>query len=139
MKKFVFIIFACVVVFYLAGCAKKQQVTEEIDESLSMETLSTLETRAQVAPETKVAVVQTVPSTTAPYKPTSLEIQTALKNAGYYTGEIDGKIGPLTRMATEDFQKANGLEVDGKVGPKTWSILSVYLNPPIESQGNKKP
>lgn len=139
MKKIVFVILVWVAAVYLTSCAKKQQAMEEAQEPLSMEALSTLETEAKVAPETKAAVVQTVPSTTAPYKPTASEIQTALKNAGYYTGEFDGKIGPLTRRATEDFQKANGLEVDGKVGPKTWSILSVYLNPPVESQGKKKP
>jgi peptidoglycan hydrolase-like protein with peptidoglycan-binding domain len=63
-----------------------------------------------------------------PYKPTDKEIQAALKNAGYYTGAIDGKIGPKSKKAIEDFQKANGLKVDGKVGPKTWAALSSYLN-----------
>ena len=57
------------------------------------------------------------------------QIQTALKNANLYFGEIDGKIGVLTRKAIEEFQKASGLQVDGKVGPKTWAVLSQYLNP----------
>jgi peptidoglycan hydrolase-like protein with peptidoglycan-binding domain len=56
------------------------------------------------------------------------KIQTALKNAGLYTGNIDGKIGPGTRKAVETFQKNNGLKVDGKVGPKTWAALEPYLN-----------
>jgi peptidoglycan hydrolase-like protein with peptidoglycan-binding domain len=56
------------------------------------------------------------------------EIQTALKNANFYTGSIDGKIGPKTKAAIEEFQKANGLTADGKVGPKTWQILGAYLN-----------
>ncbi len=55
------------------------------------------------------------------------EIQTALKNLGLYTGKIDGKIGPGTKRAIEEFQKQNGLKVDGKVGPKTWSALSQHL------------
>ena len=55
------------------------------------------------------------------------EIQTALKNAGLYTGAIDGTIGPRTKKAILDFQKANGLKADGKVGPKTWAALEKYL------------
>ena len=55
-------------------------------------------------------------------------IQIALKNAGLYTGSIDGKIGPKTKKAIEAFQKQNGLTADGKVGPKTWDKLKSYLN-----------
>ena len=55
------------------------------------------------------------------------EIQTALKNLGLYTGKIDGKIGPGTKRAIEEFQKQNGLKADGKVGPKTWAALSTHL------------
>lgn len=57
------------------------------------------------------------------------DIQIALKNAGYYTGPIDGNIGRQTMKAIKDFQKANNLEVDGKVGDKTWDVLKQYLNP----------
>ena len=55
------------------------------------------------------------------------DMQKALKNAGFYVGTIDGKIGPKTKKAIMDFQKANGLKVDGKVGPKTWAALEKYL------------
>ena len=61
-------------------------------------------------------------------KPNPKEIQSALKNAGYYKGAIDGKVGPKTRKAIEDFQKDNGLEVDGKVGRRTWEALSKHLD-----------
>lgn len=56
------------------------------------------------------------------------QIQTALKNAGLYTGSIDGKIGPKTKQAIETFQSNNGLKVDGKVGPQTWAALEPYLS-----------
>jgi murein L,D-transpeptidase YcbB/YkuD len=56
------------------------------------------------------------------------DIQTALKNAGYYIGDIDGKIGPKTREAIMEFQKDHGLKVDGVVGRNTWEILSEYYN-----------
>lgn len=56
------------------------------------------------------------------------QIQTALKNAGLYNGAIDGKIGPATKRAIEQFQSSNNLKVDGKVGSKTWVALERYLN-----------
>ena len=55
------------------------------------------------------------------------KIQTALKNAGFYNGPVDGKIGPGSKKAIEAFQKSNGLKVDGKVGPKTWAALETHL------------
>lgn len=56
------------------------------------------------------------------------QIQTALKNAGYYKGPIDGKIGPKTKEAIRSFQKAKGLKADGMVGKRTTEKLSKYLN-----------
>lgn len=61
------------------------------------------------------------------FKPTTKEIQTALKNAGFDPGSIDGKMGPRTRQAIKDFQKSKGFVPDGVVGPKTWSGLGKYL------------
>ncbi len=55
------------------------------------------------------------------------KIQTALKNAGYEVGPIDGKMGRKTKDAIKDFQRENGLTADGIVGQKTWAKLSKYL------------
>jgi peptidoglycan hydrolase-like protein with peptidoglycan-binding domain len=55
------------------------------------------------------------------------QIQRALKNAGFYTGAIDGKIGPQTKKAIKEFQKANGLKPDGFVGRRTREQLRKYL------------
>ncbi len=60
------------------------------------------------------------------------QIQTALKNAGYYEGTIDGKMGKKTRKAVKEFQKANNLPVDGKVGKKTWLALKEYLEKKVK-------
>lgn len=46
-------------------------------------------------------------------------IQTRLKNWGYYTGSIDGIYGTATKNAVIKFQKKNGLTADGIAGPKT--------------------
>ena len=56
------------------------------------------------------------------------QIQTALKNAGYYKGTIDGKIGQNTRKAIEVFQKDHHLKSDGIIGKKTWDELKNYLD-----------
>ena len=61
------------------------------------------------------------------FTPTTIEIQTALKNAGFDPGAIDGKMGPSTRQAIKEFQKTKDLTPDGVVGSKTWAKLSIYL------------
>jgi peptidoglycan hydrolase-like protein with peptidoglycan-binding domain len=58
---------------------------------------------------------------------TKKQIQEALKNAGYYDGATDGKIGPKTKAAIMDFQKDNGLKVDGVAGRNTKEKLLKYL------------
>ncbi len=55
------------------------------------------------------------------------EVQTALKNAGYYTGAIDGKVGSGTKSAIVQFQKDNGLNADGLMGRQTWNELKKFL------------
>lgn len=55
------------------------------------------------------------------------QIQSALKNAGFYKGEADGKIGFEVKDAIKKFQKSKGLNPDGVVGSKTWEELRRYL------------
>lgn len=50
-------------------------------------------------------------------------LQTALKNAGYYKGAIDGQYFDQTYSAVKSFQRANGLVVDGIAGKKTQNKL----------------
>lgn len=140
MKKYLVVVLVAAVGMYMFGCGKKQ-AAEELQESMSMESLGaipmTTPTSAEVqAPAGKPAISPAAPAIKpevlppAPAnKPTAIEIQMALKNAGLYAGEIDGKIGPKTKKAIEDFQKEKGLKPDGKVGSQTWALLSAYLNP----------
>jgi len=60
-------------------------------------------------------------------KPAIRDVQMALRNAGFYRGEIDGKAGSQTRSSIKKFQQANNLTVDGIIGKKTWSKLKEYL------------
>lgn len=54
---------------------------------------------------------------------TILEIQTALKAAGFDPGALDGKDGPHTQAAVKAYQQAHGLAVDGIAGPRTQESL----------------
>ncbi|MDP3730106.1 MAG: peptidoglycan-binding protein [Candidatus Omnitrophota bacterium] len=56
------------------------------------------------------------------------DIQTYLKNAGFYKGEVDGIKGRKTRSAIKKFQSANGLAADGVVGKRTWEALQRYAS-----------
>ncbi len=76
-----------------------------------------------------------VSSTGTMLKPSKKEIQQALKNAGFYQGAVDGKIGPQTREAITQFQQVNGLKVDGVVGKQTWAKLAPYLDLKAEHSG----
>jgi peptidoglycan hydrolase-like protein with peptidoglycan-binding domain len=64
----------------------------------------------------------------ASLKPSTSEIQRALKNAGFYQGKVDGKSGPLTKEAVKEFQRVHGLTDDGVVGRKTWAKLQAYAD-----------
>ncbi|MFH1655629.1 MAG: peptidoglycan-binding domain-containing protein [Candidatus Omnitrophota bacterium] len=56
------------------------------------------------------------------------QIQRALKNAGFYQGPIDGKIGAKTKEAIVKFQKTKGFKADGIVGKRTSAALNKYLS-----------
>ena len=51
-----------------------------------------------------------------------LELQQALKNAGYYV-EVSGIYDELTLRAVKKFQEYVGLKPDGIVGPRTRALL----------------
>lgn len=53
------------------------------------------------------------------------EIQTRLKNWGYYSGDVDGIYGSATENAVKKFQKKNGLSADGQAGSATLTALGI--------------
>jgi len=59
---------------------------------------------------------------------TPQEVQTGLRNAGYYTGAIDGKLGSRSKKAIKEFQTDHDLQSDGIIGKKTWTELKNYLD-----------
>ncbi len=54
------------------------------------------------------------------------EIQTRLKDWGYYSGSVDGVYGSKTEEAVRFFQRKNGLTADGQAGDKTLAALGIY-------------
>jgi len=143
MKKGYVLAMCVALALSMSGCKKK--AVEESTDAINLDTLETTsvtptETASPEAPAVSldstspqgtaaVAPVETATQTTSE-TPSSKDIQTALKNAGYYSGSVDGKLGPKSKTAIKEFQAANGLTADGKVGAKTWQKLSTYLNAP---------
>lgn len=55
------------------------------------------------------------------------QIQTLLKNQGFYFSTVDGIYGTLTVNAVKKYQRTYGLTVDGIVGSKTASYMGISL------------
>lgn len=120
-----------------AELAQLPQATTTANQQSAVEVLpievSPITQGVSSAPLTATAVVPVTATATATTNTNgsishNKDIQTALKNAGFYNGAIDGKIGPASRRAISAFQSSNGLKADGKVGPKTWRVLEPFLN-----------
>lgn len=129
-----------VVPMAISGCKGRvekpaEEPNMEVPESVSAtgEIITNIEPANTVAMEAipPTATVETTTVKVAPLVQSAIDktkdIQRALKNAGFDVGTIDGKIGPRTKKAIEDFQRSKGLKVDGKVGPMTWAELEKYL------------
>lgn len=54
-------------------------------------------------------------------------LQTALKELGFYTGKIDGDFGSLTETSVKSFQKKFNLLIDGIVGPVTCKKINSII------------
>lgn len=58
------------------------------------------------------------------------KLQEALKKAGLFEGEPNGKFDRATFRAVRSYQEQNGLEVDGIVGQQTWGAMLGQSYPP---------
>jgi hypothetical protein len=54
-----------------------------------------------------------------------VNVQTQLAREGYYTGPVDGVLGPMTRQAIASFQANNGLAITSTVDEPTLSTLGL--------------
>ena len=57
-----------------------------------------------------------------------MQVQTVLKNMGYYSDGVDGIFGIKTQDAIMRFQKARGLTADGIAGPQTLKALGLQVD-----------
>ena len=129
MKKYLLTVLGITGIVCLAGCATTKSGSS-----------GSLENRVQ-ALESKVQMLEGGPQSTGSEisgtetgdkgatadTMTKKQIQKALKNAGYYDGNVDGKIGHKTRAAIQEFQKNMGLKADGIAGRNTKEKLLKYL------------
>jgi len=53
------------------------------------------------------------------------DVQAALQEQGFYKGEVDGLMGPLTRQALAEYQSANGLYATETIDQPTLSSLGL--------------
>lgn len=134
MKK-VNLLFLCILILAATGCVSKSRYQREVGDLQNQVAQKDAELRAE---QEKIQVQQGkkfAPGafTGANYRtPSGFEIsasqvQKALKNAGYYAGGMDGKIGPSSREAIRNFQHDNGLTADGVCGKATWAKLKTHL------------
>jgi peptidoglycan hydrolase-like protein with peptidoglycan-binding domain len=103
MLRITLVLFMCL---FFAGCSSTQK-----------------KTCSPVSPERKASVK----SAELDESMTSRQIQMALKAGGYYSGEIDGILGPRSREAIRKFQQDQGLVDDSIAGPRTQAVLRDYL------------
>ena len=56
------------------------------------------------------------------------QIQTLLKDQGYYSGAVDGVYGSATEAAVRRFQVRWGLTADGKAGSQTLAAMGINVS-----------
>jgi peptidoglycan hydrolase-like protein with peptidoglycan-binding domain len=114
----------------MAGCATCDTKVADLETRVraleSRSSISVGQKEAQAETSVSGETTKAAEEVTAPDSPTKKDIQASLKSAGFYTGEVDGKMGSKTKKAIEEFQSANALVADGKVGPNTWNKLKQY-------------
>lgn len=57
---------------------------------------------------------------------TVMDIQFALRKAGFDPGAVDGQLGARTRDMIVEFQAVKGLETTRTINPETWAELKKY-------------
>jgi hypothetical protein len=60
-----------------------------------------------------------------PFDQVVADVQAALQEQGYYKGEVDGLLGPLTREALAEYQQANGLYATQTIDQPTLASLGL--------------
>ena len=72
--------------------------------------------------------LKTLPGNSDRFRQIVIQVQTALSAYGYFSGVIDGKIGPDSKVALMKMQEAFNLKVTGTVTPEVLTSLSIVAN-----------
>jgi peptidoglycan endopeptidase LytE len=123
--------FTVVLALALAACSSGGD-----DTTTSTSTTFPTETTAATttAPSTTSTTTSTT-TTTSPYGGATLLtsiIQQELRILGYFNGEPDGILGPVTEEAIKEFQTDAGITADGEYGPETYVALADALEADTE-------
>jgi len=54
-----------------------------------------------------------------------MRVQTELFFLGYFTGDVDGMVGPETRAAIAKLQSDRKLKVTGSITPEVLNVLGI--------------
>lgn len=103
----------------------KSQLSAAVITSKSDTTVSTVR-NPEVTPTTNKATITFIsPKNITPNAKGEdvITLQTALKDAGYFTAPVTGTYGAVTEKAVKAFQKANNLPTTGVVGNLTKALL----------------
>lgn len=80
---------------------------------------------ASVLPSPPAAATKTLPGNSERFRRIVEEVQFALLAFGYYTGAIDGVLGPESKAALSKMQADYGLKVTGTITPEVLDALKI--------------
>jgi His-Xaa-Ser repeat protein HxsA len=66
-----------------------------------------------------------LPGNSDKFKRIVMQVQAALIAYGYYTGAVDGIVGPGTKKALQQLQADYGLKVTGTITPELLTSLRI--------------
>jgi His-Xaa-Ser repeat protein HxsA len=69
--------------------------------------------------------LKTLPGNSDKFREIAMQVQMALLAYGYYTGTIDGVIGPESRAAISKMQADYGLKITGTITPEVLDALRI--------------
>lgn len=122
---------AAMVALVLAACgSSSDDTTTTTSPAAAADTTTTTST---TSPPSSTSSSTT--STTSPFGPATLlasVIQEELRSLGYFEGETDGILGPMTTEAITAFQTDAGITADGEYGPETYAALADALEADLD-------
>jgi His-Xaa-Ser repeat protein HxsA len=69
--------------------------------------------------------LKTLPGNTDKFKEVVKQVQLAMLAYGYYSGDIDGLLGPTMKTGLQRLQGDYGLKVTGTITPETLDALRI--------------